>query len=163
MPRPDLATLGVQYRRIPVMAIGRDIYCDTRAQLAALDRLYPESAQHPGITPRSPEAAAMRSLFEKWAIDGGLFNQASRLMPVDLPMVKDPKFQKDRQEFSGRSFDPQDMARARPEALAHLRSSFIVLEESILSDGRSWLLGGEGPDLADIEGPFVCALTGCCG
>jgi hypothetical protein len=152
MPRPDLALLGVSYRRIPVMAIGRDIYCDTRIQLAALDKLFPPTEKHPSITPIGPEATALRTLFEKYMVDGGLFAQGSRLMPPELPMLKDPKFQKDRKEFSGRSFSPEEMKKGRPEALTHVRNGFVVLEESILADGREWVLGAKGPTLADIEG-----------
>ncbi|EKG19698.1 hypothetical protein MPH_03009 [Macrophomina phaseolina MS6] len=31
LPRPDLQELGITHRRIPVLAIGKDIYCDTAA------------------------------------------------------------------------------------------------------------------------------------
>lgn len=41
MPRPDLTALGVGYRRIPVVAIGRDIYHDTRLVLRKLEVLFP--------------------------------------------------------------------------------------------------------------------------
>ena len=40
MPRPVLDRLGVHYRRIPVMAVGRDIYCDSRCIIDHLERLY---------------------------------------------------------------------------------------------------------------------------
>lgn len=85
-------------------------------------------------------------------IDGGLFAQGSRLIPSELPMLKDPKFQKDRKDFSGRSFGPEEMKKGRPEALTHVRNGFVVLEESILADGREWVLGAKGPTLVDIEG-----------
>lgn len=38
LPRPEITDLlGLNYRRIPVLAIGNDVYCDTRflAYLAA--------------------------------------------------------------------------------------------------------------------------------
>ena len=37
-PRPLLSPLTGGYRRAPVMQIGADIYCDTHAILAAIDR-----------------------------------------------------------------------------------------------------------------------------
>jgi hypothetical protein len=41
MPRPILSErLGVNYRRIPLMAIGRDVYIDTRIMLRKLESLY---------------------------------------------------------------------------------------------------------------------------
>lgn len=43
MPRPILKDrLGINHRRIPIMAIGRDIYIDTRIMLRKLETLYPE-------------------------------------------------------------------------------------------------------------------------
>src|SRR5437588_5600390 len=37
MPKPDLVPLTGGYRRIPVMQIGADIYCDTQVILAELE------------------------------------------------------------------------------------------------------------------------------
>lgn len=43
MPRPILKDrLGINYRRIPIMAIGRDIYIDTRIMLRKLETLFPD-------------------------------------------------------------------------------------------------------------------------
>jgi glutathione S-transferase len=40
-PRPELGrSLGVTYRRIPVLAIGRDVYCDTSLITLALERRF---------------------------------------------------------------------------------------------------------------------------
>lgn len=35
--------LGVTYRRIPVLAIGKDVYCDTSLIAAVLERRFPPS------------------------------------------------------------------------------------------------------------------------
>lgn len=43
-PRPELKALGVDYRRIPVVAIGKDIYCDTLMISLALERRLPQTA-----------------------------------------------------------------------------------------------------------------------
>jgi len=48
MPKPDLLPLTGGYRRIPVMQIGRDIYCDTRLIVQVLERLHPAPALIPG-------------------------------------------------------------------------------------------------------------------
>ncbi|KAL2105253.1 hypothetical protein VUR80DRAFT_8677 [Thermomyces stellatus] len=42
MPRPDVAALGVNYSRIPVLSIGRDAYLDTRLLIRKLEALYHE-------------------------------------------------------------------------------------------------------------------------
>ena len=41
MPKPELVTLTGGYRRIPVMQIGADIYCDTLMIAHALERRFP--------------------------------------------------------------------------------------------------------------------------
>ena len=43
MPRPALAAIGIKYRRIPVLSIGRDIYSETALILDKLEQLYPGS------------------------------------------------------------------------------------------------------------------------
>ncbi|MDE2464327.1 MAG: glutathione S-transferase N-terminal domain-containing protein [Alphaproteobacteria bacterium] len=42
MPKPELITLTGGYRRIPVMQIGADIYCDTAVIMAELERRFPD-------------------------------------------------------------------------------------------------------------------------
>ena len=43
-PRPLLSPLTGGYRRVPVMQIGADIYCDTNLILPTLERLFPGTA-----------------------------------------------------------------------------------------------------------------------
>ena len=47
MPRPHLTPLTGGYRRIPVMQIGADIYCDTQIILRELDRRFPDPPLEP--------------------------------------------------------------------------------------------------------------------
>ncbi|UJR18377.1 hypothetical protein I4U23_005281 [Adineta vaga] len=42
-PRPHLEILAGGYRRIPVLQVGADIYCDTQLIIRTLDRLRPDS------------------------------------------------------------------------------------------------------------------------
>jgi hypothetical protein len=39
--------------------------------------------------------------------------------------------------------------------LAYMRGLFKFFEQTVLSDGREWVLGGEKCSLADIEGEFT--------
>src|ERR1700761_6497860 len=48
MPKPDLIPLTGGYRKIPVMQIGADIYCDTQIILRGLERRDPEPSIFPG-------------------------------------------------------------------------------------------------------------------
>ena len=148
LPRPDIAALGVRYRRIPIMAIGRDIYCDSRLILSKLERMFPDGALGASV----PDQRGVQKLLETWTVESGVFVRASQLLPAEMPLLKDEKFQKDRQDLSGRSWAPEAIEAMRPEALAHIRSSFTFLETTLLADGREWILKTAKPSLADIEG-----------
>jgi hypothetical protein len=43
-PRKDLEALGITYGRIPILAIGKDVYCDSAFQIATLQRMFKEKA-----------------------------------------------------------------------------------------------------------------------
>ena len=143
--------MGVKYRRIPLMSIGRDVYCDTRLILQKLEKHFPD-----GILGSSQaDERALQKLLEIWTVDGGVFNRAAQLIPTSMPLLNDPVFTKDREDFSGRSWDKSKIGALRPEALAHIRSSFDLLETTLLADDREWILKTEKPSLADIEGMLV--------
>jgi len=129
------------------MTIGRDVYCDTRLILHKLEQRFPDGA----LGAKEPDKKGLEKLLEKWTIDGGVFNRSAQLIPTDMPLLKDPKFTKDREDFSGRSWDSKDMAKLRPEAVAHIREAFAFMETTLLADGRDWILKTEKPSLADIE------------
>lgn len=151
LPRPDLTTLGVQYRRIPLLAIGRDIYNDTRLIIRKLNALFPPSAAHPGLASTAPEHAAIEALLDRWVTDGGVFLRATQLIPPSYPALKDPRFTKDRAQMSGRPWSAAALAHARPEALVEIRSAFAFLEAGLLADGRDWILKTPTPTQADLE------------
>jgi glutathione S-transferase len=75
MPRPHLELIDVGYRKIPIMAIGKDIYIDSRLIISKLEALYPDST----LTPTTLAQAGIRKLFENWTIDGGIFANAMKL------------------------------------------------------------------------------------
>jgi glutathione S-transferase len=150
-PRPDIAALGVNYRRIPLLSLGRDIYCDSLLILEKLEQQYPASGKYKSISTTDPKDRALEKLLEKWT-DVVVFRSAAAVISTDLDLMKDPKFQKDREELWGRSWTKEAQDALRPAALAEMRSNWQFLED-LLSDGREWVLGGkEGPMLADIHG-----------
>lgn len=52
LPRPEITdVLGVKYRRIPILAIGNDIYCDTSLIADVLERRFPTSEGYGTIFP----------------------------------------------------------------------------------------------------------------
>ena len=130
------------------MSIGRDIYCDTRLILPKLEEKFPSG---PLGAPQTDQKA-LEKLLESWTIDGGIFVRATQVLPPDMPLLKDPKFRSDREDYTGRSWDKKDIKAMRPEGLSHIRDGFIFLETGLLADGRQWILKTEKPSLADIEG-----------
>lgn len=147
-----MEALGVRYRRSPVMAIGRDIYVDTRLMLSRLETLFPASEQHPAFS--SPETAGLAALLNKFTIDAGVFGKAVQIMRPDSPALKNAAFVKDREGFLGKGWSMEGSAKHRPENLVLLRQCFGIAE-SLFVDGREWVAGTRGPSLADLEGE-VC-------
>ncbi|KAK7965246.1 hypothetical protein PG988_010250 [Apiospora saccharicola] len=168
LPRPDVAQLGVAYRRIPLLAIGRDVYLDTRLILQKLEQLYPASAAHPSLVAAAsdPVGRALHTgLLSAWTNDaGGLFWNGVFCMPADLPGTDDPRFLADRAEMMGLPRDgpspisKEARAARRPEALCEIAEAMHLLESTLLSGGeddKKWLLATETPTLVDIEAVFV--------
>ncbi|KAF2438467.1 hypothetical protein P171DRAFT_331058, partial [Karstenula rhodostoma CBS 690.94] len=77
MPRPDLEKLGVKYRRIPNLAIGRDVYLDTRLILRTLEKKFPEGK----LGSDKPEQQFVEKLLEKYMVEGPVFQETAGLVP----------------------------------------------------------------------------------
>ncbi|XXH03781.1 hypothetical protein Hte_010187 [Hypoxylon texense] len=170
LPRPDLKEkLGIAYRRIPLLSIGRDVYLDTRLIIAKLEHLFPASAAHPGLGAGSsadPEHRLLEALLSRLATDGGFFRRASQLLPPQLIAQRGSGFVRDRADLvgidmNGRSdaaspFSAESLEAGRPEAAVELRQVVELLETTVLAGGRrDWLLGTPGPRLADLEVAWV--------
>lgn len=143
MPKPDLMPLTGGYRKTPVMQIGADIYCDTQLIMLELDRRLPS----PAFLPRGREGETRA--ITMWA-DRLIFSPAVGVVMSQVADKFGEEFKKDRSEFSGRSFDPERMRAALP-FVRDQTYALLSLAETMLADGRTFLLGGE-PSLAD------CAL-----
>jgi len=143
MPKPDLMPLTGGYRRTPVLQVGADIYCDTQLIMLEIERRTPEPHLLPVGQEGEARALAMwidRNIF--WAAVGVVMGAIGDKLPES--------FQKDRSEFSGRSFDAARLKAAAPFAREQTYGH-LVLAEEMLRDGRPFLLGAV-PSLAD------CAL-----
>jgi glutathione S-transferase len=153
-PRPDVESLPLNYRRIPILAHHRTLYLDSRLILSKLESQFPASATpqsflHP--VPPTREAAALVALLASWTQDGGVFARGAQLIPLSSPVLRDQRFVKDREGYSGRSWNRERMAQLRGENMVAVRKAFAVVEE-LLGDGREWVLGTKGMTIADLEG-----------
>lgn len=142
LPRPTLSPLTGGYRRIPVLQIGADIYCDTQAILRALDRLYPD---HP-LTPQGQEGMAWA--LRIWA-ERAWFQAAVAVIFGTLGPNVPTAFIKDREQLSGRPFDVAAMAAAAPMLADQWRAHALLIEERLAAGGGPFLFG-PAAGLADI-------------
>jgi glutathione S-transferase len=146
MPKPELTALTGGYRKIPVMQIGADIYCDSRLIIHELDRLFPSP---------SPLGAGLGDAISVWS-DKSLF-------PLSVPMIfgagtfpVDDAFKKDREAMSGQPFNPAAMAAYAPFASAQMKAHLANIDAQ-LADGRAFL-AGEAPSLADAAVYYILAF-----
>jgi glutathione S-transferase len=135
MPKPDLMPLTGGYRKTPVMQIGADIYCDTQLIMLELDRRLPS----PPFLPKGREGE-VRAI-TMW-VDRNIFSPAVGVVMSEVADRFGEAFKKDRSEFSGRSFDPARLRAALP-MVRDQTYALLSLAESMLADGRKFLLGGE--------------------
>lgn len=143
-PKPALTALTGGYRRIPVLQIGADIFCDTRRILREIDRRFPEPALYPAHTKGQAEVIAAwadRQLFANTL--GLVFGLHGDFFP--------PELHADRARFTAGRFDGWDSIRMKAK-LPDLRRQLVIhlgwLEQGF-SDGRTFVLG-DAPSLADF-------------
>jgi len=141
MPKPDLIPLTGGYRKIPVMQIGADIYCDSQIILHELERRFPE----PSIAPKSkglPYGLAF------WA-DRVVFQAAVAIIFGEIGHMVPEEFKKDRAAMSGGSFSTDALKAAIPHMKEQYRAHTAFIEEQ-LADKRTFL-DGDAPGLSDIH------------
>jgi glutathione S-transferase len=141
MPKPDHVELTGGYRRVPVLQIGADVYCDTRCIARALDRLFPD----PPLSP--PGQETVEHALSRWA-------ETTFMMAVlalfGIGGVFSEEFMDDRRKTMvppGTNLDGTKMI--LPAKLLQISSNLDRLEHQ-LADGRAFLLGSE-PSLADLS------------
>ncbi len=142
MPKPELVALTGGYRRVPVMQIGADIYCDSQLIVRELERRWPSPTLFPAGDRGLAGALAL------WS-DRSFFQAAVALIFGGLGDRVPEAFIKDREALRGQPFDTAAMRRAMPHARSQLRAQVALLAEQ-LSDGRDFLTG-EAPGLADAN------------
>lgn len=141
MPKPDLVPLTGGYRKIPVMQIGADIYCDTQIILRELERRYPT----PSIFPIKNGLAYAIGF---WS-DRLFFMPSVGIVFGEIGHMVPEEFKKDREKLSGNSFSTEAMAAAAPFARDQWRAHADFVAET-LEDGRAFM-GGPKPGAADIH------------
>lgn len=147
MPKPELLPLTGGYRRIPVMQIGADIFCDTAMILMELEDRFPI----PSL--RLPGHEGMHKMAAHWA-DRVWFQVSVGVIFGAIGDQVPEAFKKDREALSGRPFDTDAMAAAAPMLRDQWRGHLMQIEER-LEGGRgagsgNWLISTK-PGLVDVH------------
>ena len=133
MPKPDLVPLTGGYRRIPVLQIGADVYCDSQLIARVIEGRHPA----PTIYPERSEATC--HAWNLWA-DRCLFLPVVAVVFADIGHLVPPAFIEDRSRMmGGRDFG--DIPAQAPAAREQLRGLVATLDAQ-LADGRPFVLGG---------------------
>lgn len=130
-PRPALDALTGGYRRVPVMQVGADIYCDTEVIFRALERIAPE----PTLYPTGEGIAKALSLW--W--DRATWKPAIGVLVHHIGEHLPEAFLKDRKE----NYLGYDISKA---AMAPMLPAYVQ-QLAALAQWLSSMLAGNGPFL----------------
>jgi glutathione S-transferase len=129
MPKPKLVPLTGGYRRIPVLQIGADVWCDTGIIIRKIDELKPEPTLYPG------GLAAAADTMNQWA-DRRMFWSTTPVIFSKLEVAKE--FIEDRSKMMrGANFG--EIARSAPDSRNHLRAFLEILDRQLAT--QPFLLG----------------------
>jgi len=131
MPKPKLVPLTGGYRRIPVLQIGTDVWCDTGIIVRKIDEMCPAPTIYPGGLTAAADTMnqwADRRLF--WSTLPVVFEKLAAVLPKD--------FIEDRSKMMpGTNFG--EIARTVPDSRNQLRAFLEILDRQLAS--RPFLLG----------------------
>lgn len=176
LPRPLLtSTFGLSYRKIPVLAIGKDVYCDTLLIIEALKHFFPTAdgwgtIYPPSSTPGWNYRGLARGFASFWTdvcvpTSRLLVETTGRIRPLLMrlqrpffrtttghipPSVWASPFGTDRVQLIGHTLDPQKLAAKVPQNLGAFETHLSLLEPTLRDTGK-WLLPTEKPSLADVS------------
>lgn len=150
MPRPLLKeTFGISYRKIPVLLIGRELYCDTSLIIEALEHYFPSPA-HSTIYPQSSpwDYRPLARGFASFWTDKPLFRTTTGLIPHT---VWESQFGTDRAQLIGHKLDPKKLKAKVPQNLAAFDLHLSLLEPAFVGPDAKWVFQTETPSLGDVS------------
>lgn len=133
LPRLTLLDLGITYRRIPVLAIGGDVYCDTALIIDVIQK-------HLGGLPTSSADHAYE------VFGNHVFYQGLSCIP---PSFFTEDFIKDRAPIFP-ICARKDFETLGPSGKEEFKSHLAIVERDFLKDANPFI-GGAKPALADIH------------
>ncbi len=139
-PKPDLTALTGGYRKVPVLQVGADVYCDTRLIAEVLDAMAPSPTLQTA-------AGSLGPLLENW-VDNTLFVKAVDFTFGQIADVVPPALLADRGALRGAPLEPEALKAAVPLARQTLQLHMAWLEQA-LADQRPYF-NGATPDVGDF-------------
>jgi len=133
MPKPHLIPLTGGYRRIPVLQIGADVYCDTQLIARTIERLHP----HPSIYPAGTDGTC--HVWNLWA-DRLVFFTTTSILFALIGQHVPKEFIDDRTKMMAGRANFADIPKLAPHAKEQCRA-YAQLIAAQLADGRPFLLG----------------------
>jgi glutathione S-transferase len=153
LPRPLLtSTFSLSYRKIPVLLIGRHLYCDTSLIIEALEHFFPPSAGYGTVYPAFSGLdewsykGLVRGFASFWT-DKPFFRTTTGLIP---PSVWSTNFGTDRAQLVGHKLNAEKLGSKIPQNLASLDIHLAMLEPGFKQRGN-WAIPTPTPSLADIS------------
>lgn len=158
MPRPILVdNFNLTYRKIPVLAIGRDVIVDTSLIVEYLhahpalkawrdERQKTRSGQTAQEVHQDARGRVLSRLLSSFFTDRPLFRLTTGLIPH---VVWRTKFGEDRAGLIGHKLDPDKLEKKVPRNLVSL-DTYLSIIEPMFGEG-GWVLGGQEPTLADVS------------
>lgn len=138
-PKPDLTALTAGYRKVPVMQIGADVYCDTRLIAEVIEDLAPSPSA-------STQAGSFGDLVEHW-VDTDLFGRVVGYAFGGLADMLPDALLADRAALRGAPLEREALKAAAPLAAQQL-SQMVGWVENALT-GRDFI-NGEHPSGGDF-------------
>lgn len=148
---------NLTYRKIPVLAIGRDIIVDTSLIVEYLhahpalkawrdDRKKTGSGHVGQEVHQDARGRVLSRLLSSFFTDRPLFRLTTGLIPS---VVWRTRFGEDRAGLIGHKLDPDKLEKKVPRNLVSLDTYLSILEPMFVEGG--WVLRGEQPSLADLS------------
>jgi glutathione S-transferase len=131
MPKPKLTPLTGGYRRIPVMQIGAEIWCDTGIIARKLEELFPEPTIYPGAS------EGLCQIVSQWA-DRRFFFSTTPAIFEKLAASVPKEFIEDRSKMM-RGANFTELLQTAPDARNQIRAFLAMIDRQVAE--RPFMLG----------------------
>lgn len=145
-PRPLLSPMTGGFRRIPIMQMGADFYCDTLLIANVIEKLHPSPSLYP------PGQRGMVNAVCWWIEKSSFMNALCLTVGGMIGRLPEALIE-ERKPFFNANLDPELLRPERGIYLQRLNAHICWLDQ-ILSDGRKFIFG-EHPSAADLAAYHV--------